>query len=121
MDNLDVIPAGAIPPDPAELIDSPQFKKMIEELRAKYDVVLLDCPPTEPVTDSLVITRLADRTVYVVRVGNLHRDFLETLQEYYDTKRYANLTTVLNAVEGGSSKASYGYGYGYGYGNNKED
>lgn len=114
MDNLDVVPAGAIPPDPAELIDSPQFVKMIEELRTRYDVVLLDCPPTEPVTDSLVITRSADRTVYVVRVGNLHRDFLDTLQEYYDTKRYTNLTTVLNAVEGGSSKASYGYGYGYG-------
>lgn len=129
MEYLDVVPAGAIPPDPAELIDSPQFVKMIAELKERYDVVLLDCPPTEPVTDSLVITRSADRTVYVVRVGNLRRDFLDTLQEYYESKRYANLTTVLNAVEGGSSKASYGYGYGYGYsygygygyGNNKED
>lgn len=111
MDNLDVVPAGAIPPDPAELIDSPQFKKMIEELRAKYDVVLLDCPPTEPVTDSLVITRLVDRTVYVVRVGRLKRTFLYTLQDYYERKRFTNMTTILNAVDGMRSK-SYGYGYG---------
>lgn len=114
---LDVVPAGVIPPDPAELIDSPRFAELMSELKSRYDVVLLDCPPTEPVTDSSVITRVVDRTVYVVRVGNLKRDFLDTLQEYYEHKRYTNMTAVLNAVEGGSGKASYGYGYGYGYGN----
>lgn len=114
---LDVVPAGVIPPDPAELIDSPRFAKLMSELKSRYDVVLLDCPPTEPVTDSSVITRVVDRTVYVVRVGNLKRDFLDTLQEYYEHKRYTNMTAVLNAVDGGSGKASYGYGYGYGYGN----
>ena len=117
MEYLDVVPAGVIPPDPAELIDSPRFAELMSELKSRYDVVLLDCPPTEPVTDSSVITRVVDRTVYVVRVGNLKRDFLDTLQEYYEHKRYTNMTTVLNAVEGGSGKASYGYGYGYGYGN----
>ncbi len=111
---LDVVPAGVIPPDPAELIDSPRFAELMSELKSRYDVVLLDCPPTEPVTDSSVITRVVDRTVYVVRVGNLKRDFLDTLQEYYEHKRYTNMTTVLNAVDGGSGKASYGYGYGYG-------
>lgn len=118
MEYLDVVPAGAIPPDPAELIDSRQFAKLVGELRNRYDVVLLDCPPTEPVTDSSIITRFVDRTVYVVRVGNLKRDFLDVVQDYYMEKRYTNLTVVLNAVEGGSTKASYGYGYGYGYGNN---
>lgn len=116
VNNLDVIPAGIIPPDPAELIDSEQFAHMIDELKQRYDVVILDCPPTEPVTDSLVISRVVDRTVYVVRVGHLKRDFLGAIQEYYETKRYTNLTTVLNATEEGTGKSSYGYGYGYGYG-----
>lgn len=118
MEDLDVVPAGAIPPDPAELIDSDKFAKLIYELRKRYDVVILDCPPTEPVTDSSIITRFVDRTIYVVRIGRLKRAFLNTLQEYYENKRYTNMTTVLNAVEGmGKRSYSYGYGYGYGYGN----
>lgn len=116
---LDIIPAGIIPPDPAELIDSPRFVELLEELRKHYDIVLLDCPPTEPVTDSSIITQHVDRTVYVVRVGHLHRTFLDTLQEYYTDKRYTNLSVVLNATEI-TRGASYGYGYGYGAENNKD-
>lgn len=120
VENLDVIPAGAIPPDPAELIDSPEFAKLIDELKERYDQIILDCPPTEPVTDSSVITRYVDRTVYVIRVGNLRRDFLDNLQEYYKTKHFTNMSVILNATELDNKKSQYGYGYGYGYGQNKE-
>lgn len=121
-EKLDVIPVGALPPNPAEMLYSPRLGALVDGLRGKYDIVLLDCPPVEVVADAKIINSHADMTVFVVRAGLLERDMLPQIQQFYDTRRYRNMAIVLNGTDTshlGSLRSTYGYGYGYGYGYHK--
>ena len=64
---LDILPAGFIPPNPLELLSHPQFDKLIEQLKAKYQRIVIDSPPTQAVSDALVLAKQADSFIYVVR------------------------------------------------------
>jgi len=113
-ENLDFVAAGAVPPNPAELLGSNRLTDFIEYARARYDVVIIDCPPTEAVEDARAITRNTDMTLYVVRVGNLDRSFLPEIERMYRENRYSRMGLILNAAST-SGVYSYRYGYGYGY------
>ena len=116
---VDVIPVGAIPPNPAELLYSTRLKALIDKLREEYDYVLLDCPPIELVADAKIINRYSDMTVFVIRAGLLEREMLPRIQEIYDNQRYHNIAIILNGTDQnhmGPLSSRYGYGYGYGYG-----
>jgi len=120
-DTLSVLPVGAIPPNPTELLESPRFGKLMAELRGEYDYIIVDCPPIEVVADAQIIDRSADRTFFVVRAGLLERSMLPELDRLYDEKKYANMAFILNGTRndqgryGYSHSYRYGYGYGYGY------
>lgn len=121
---LDIVPSGALPPNPAELLYSPRLKAMLDTLRAQYDYVILDCPPVEVVADAKIINRHADMTVFVIRAGLLEREMLPHIQGFYDTGRYHNMALVLNGTDPshlGSLRSRFGYGYGYGYGYHRKD
>lgn len=116
---VDIVPVGAIPPNPAELLYSPRLKSLLDQLRTEYDYVLLDCPPIEVVADAKIINRHTDMTVFVIRAGLLEREMLPKIQELYDNQRYHNIAIILNGTDQshiGPLSSSYGYGYGYGYG-----
>ncbi len=115
---LDIIPVGALPPNPAELLYSPRLSTLIDNLREHYDYVLLDCPPVEVVADAKIINSHADMTLFVIRAGLLERDMLPQIQHFYDTRRYRNMALILNGTDTshlGSLRSTYGYAYGYGY------
>lgn len=114
--NLDFMAAGAVPPNPAELIGSRRMYDLLARARDLYDVVILDCPPTEAVEDARAVTPLVDITLYVVRIGNLERSFLPALNRMYTENRYTRMTLVLN---GADTSRSYGYSYSYGYGHDR--
>ena len=119
IEGLDVIPVGTLPPNPAEMLYSQRLATLIENLRNRYDIVLLDCPPVEVVADAKIINNYADMTVFVIRAGLLEREMLPQIQKFYDTRRYRNMAIVLNGTDTshmGSLRSTYGYGYGYGYG-----
>lgn len=121
---LDIVPSGALPPNPAELLYSPRLKAMLDTLRAQYDYVILDCPPVEVVADAKIINRHADMTVFVIRAGLLEREMLPHIQSFYDTGRYHNMAIALNGTDPshlGSLRSRFGYGYGYGYGYHRKD
>lgn len=115
---LDVIPTGAIPPNPTELLYGPRLKQLLDSLRERYDYIFIDCPPSDIVADTSIITKLADRTIFVIRSGMLERSMLPKLQEDYDTKRFPNMMLILNGTvyDSGSMGGRYGYAYAYGYG-----
>lgn len=117
---LDILPAGAIPPNPTELLYSPDFARMIEYLKAHYDYVFLDCPPTEIVADASIVRDYADYTLFVVRAGLLDRSMLPGIDKYYEQKKYNGMIMLLNGtpIDRISGYHRYGYGYGqyYGYG-----
>lgn len=130
--NLDILPSGPIPPNPAELLEKDNLKTAIEYLKKKYDYIIMDTPPVGMVTDTITIAKSADLTLYVVRSNFSLKSDMELLNELHDDKRLPNINIVLNAVEfkkegkgygyyghygyGRGKGKSYGYNYGYGYG-----
>lgn len=108
---VDIISSGALPPNPAELLKSGRLDRLIEDLKAKYDYILLDNPPYGIVVDAFVCTRLADQSIYVVRSGLFDKRQFPELQELYDSARLKNMSIILNAID----YKKYGYGYNYGY------
>ena len=110
----DVLPVGAIPPNPAELIADRRFADMVAALRGEYDVIIIDCPPVDIVTDARVINDHVDRTLFVLRAGLLDKAMLPDLDALYRDGEYRNLCCVLNGTA--SSDSYYGTTYGhYGY------
>ena len=114
---VDFLPAGLLPPNPSELLMSHRFEEMVEMLRDMYDYVIIDTTPVVAVADASLVARVADMTLYVVRVGVQERDFLPEIEKMYKEKKFRNLCIVLNDA---NARRSYGYGYGYGYGAQKK-
>jgi len=108
---LRVLASGPQPPNPSEVLAQPRTAAMLRSLLNVCDVVLLDCPPTLPVTDAVVVARWVDATVVVASAGVTKQAALaETLEQL--EQGHAHIAgLVLNQV-----RAGYGYGYGYGYG-----
>tara|TARA_R100001015_G_C4634464_1_gene201013 strand:- start:4277 stop:6430 length:2154 start_codon:yes stop_codon:yes gene_type:complete len=117
--HLDLISAGPIPPNPAELIESEPMKELIQELESKYEVIIIDSPPLGLVTDALLLNQFVDATLYIVRHNYTKKTYLENINQLYEERSITNIGIVVNAVKPKSSigkYGSYGYGYGYGYG-----
>ena len=113
---LDVILSGPIPPNPSELIMSDGMKELIDELKTKYDYIILDTPPVGLVADSLELSQYCDVTLYIVRQNFTKKEMITLLNNRVDRGELDNASIILNGFE---NKAKYGggYGYGYGYGN----
>ncbi|UWX60776.1 polysaccharide biosynthesis tyrosine autokinase [Chryseobacterium oranimense] len=116
---LDVIYSGMIPPNPTELLSNGRYEILLEELRAKYDYIILDTAPLLLVTDTFLIAELADVTIYVSRSKYTEKSLLEFANNNIDQNKIKNVGFVLNDV----SRENLGYSnkYGYGYNNHKNE
>lgn len=110
---LDLIPAGIIPPNPSELLQSDRLDQLFAELRARYDYVVVDSAPVAMVSDTFLLSRLCDMTIYVSRAHYTTWDLIDFLNQAHEQQRLPNIVSVLNGVK--ADKVGYGYGYGYGY------
>ena len=109
---VDVLPCGALPPNPSELLYSPRFAVLMKAVRAEYDFIFLDCPPVEMVADPAIINRFADLTLFVVRAGVLEKALLPEIDQWYQDRKFNNLAVLLNGTD--SKGGKYGY-HKYGY------
>lgn len=109
---FDVLLAGDIPPNPTLLLSSERFEKFINETKAVYDIIIFDTPPTLLVTDSLIISKFADTTIYVTRSGKTEKELVKYSSKLNLDKKITNMGYVVNDIH---FKRSYGYGYGYNY------
>ena len=116
---FDVVLSGSIPPNPAELLMNDRFEKLIEEVKNSYDYIVVDTAPTLLVTDTLLISQLADITVYVCRAEYTDKKLLQYPKELYEEGKIKNLAFAINGIK--ITNFGYGskYGYGYGYGQEK--
>jgi len=116
--NHDILLAGSIPPNPTQLLTNGRFEKLLDDAKLIYDYILIDTAPTIPVTDTLLIAKYADATLYVVRADYTEKKLLEFSKNLNDSEKVKNMAYVLNGVGAKRSYGdSYNYGYGYGYGN----
>jgi capsular exopolysaccharide synthesis family protein len=110
---LDYLASGAIPPNPAELLQSRAMVDLLSELRSQHDVIIIDAPPLLPVTDATLLAAKADGAVLVIRHGRTTRDQLAHSLERLRQVDGHVAGVVLNMVPDKGRR--YGYGYGYGY------
>ncbi len=120
--NLYIAPAGPTPPNPAELIETPEMNKLMEQAEKDFDFVIIDTTPVAIVVDSLLLARFADVTIFVLRQDYSSKDSLLLAEELRKRQDIKNLSLVINDVSYSASyyfgnKYRYDYGYGYGYGN----
>ena len=110
--NLDVIYSGSIPPNPTDLLSNGKYEVLIETLKEKYDYIILDTAPLMLVTDSFLISEVADITLYVTRSKYTEKTLIEFANKNIDAGKIKNVAFVLNDVD----KDYFGYGNKYGYG-----
>ena len=121
---VDIVLSGSIPPNPAELFMNDRMEDLLKMLAQSYDFIIVDTAPTMIVTDTLLISPLADTTLYVTRAGYTEKKLLDFPKELKQQGKLKGLAVILNDVD--YSKFSYGakygysYGYGYGYGADEE-
>ncbi len=119
--NLDILPGGPIPPNSTELVARRTLDEAISRLKEKYDYIILDTAPIGMVTDSSIISRVADMLVYVCRADYTPKGGFSFINTLRDEHKIPHLATVINSIDMSKRKNSYGYGYGqkYGYGYGK--
>lgn len=112
---LDMIPVGTMPPNPTELLSGEYMRELVTEMRARYDCLLIDCPPVDIVADTQILEKVTDRTFFVIRAGLMERNMLPEVESLYKQKKLKNMAVILNGTENESGRYGYRYGYKYGY------
>ena len=122
-ENLYILPGGTIPPNPTELVARKALDMAINILKQHFDYVILDTAPIGMVTDTQLISRVADLSVYVCRANYTHKSDYEFINELKRENKLPNLCTLINGINMNQRKNGYYYGYGkygkygkYGYG-----
>lgn len=115
VEGLSVIGAGPIPPNPAELLMSPRISLLFNELRKRYDHILVDTSPIGQVADAFTLAKHTDMAAYMVRYNYTFKQNAYVIKDVYENKKLHNVMVVMNDAKP-ENGTRYGYGYGYGYG-----
>ena len=119
--NLSILPGGPIPPNPTELVARESLSQAIDILKKHFDYIILDTAPIGMVTDTQLISRVANASIYVCRADYTHKADYTLINELGEQKKLPNLCTIINGLDMKKKKYGYYYGYGkygkyYGYG-----
>ncbi|MCK5230944.1 MAG: polysaccharide biosynthesis tyrosine autokinase, partial [Desulfobulbaceae bacterium] len=120
-ENLSIIPSGPLPPNPSELLGSNRLKKLIKSAGEKFDFVIIDSPPSMSATDSLILSKVVDRTLIVSRAGKTTYEVLDKGLKSFIEINARILGMVINAMDMKKTKYHYYYGYYNYYSDEKEE
>ncbi|MBD8490061.1 polysaccharide biosynthesis tyrosine autokinase [Echinicola sp. CAU 1574] len=120
--HLDVLLSGPIPPNPAEILLQEKFNEIMQEIKEKYEVVIMDCPPVGLVSETKELFRYADINIFVFRQEYSRKENVELLNDLHERGGVKKLYGLLNDIHIRSTRYGYGYGYDYGgYGGYHEE
>lgn len=108
---LDVIPAGPVPPNPSELLMTTRLEDLIKKLKEDYDYIIIDSAPIGIVSDTYLLNRIVDNSIFVARQDYSSQESIHLINEIYSENKLNDMGVILN---GTSATGNYGYGYGYG-------
>lgn len=111
--SFDMLLSGDIPPNPVLLLSNHRFSTFVDEVKKTYDIIVFDTPPTLLVSDSLIISKYADTTLYVVRSGMTEKKLISYSSKLSEKNKLVNMGYVLNNMD---MINGYNYGHNYGYG-----
>ncbi|MFZ1806973.1 MAG: polysaccharide biosynthesis tyrosine autokinase [Cyclobacteriaceae bacterium] len=109
VDSFDYIPSGPHPPNPSELLLNGAFNQLLNDLKTKYDFIVMDTPPVGLVTDGVMVMKRSDVSIYVFRANYSKREFINNLSRVIKINKLNNVAVVVNALP--SDGKAYGYGY----------
>ena len=109
-ENLHILTSGKLPPNPSEMLGSKAMGRLLEELKSKYDIIILDSAPLQAVTDAQILSTKVDGTILVVRAEKTKRDSVQQAKALLDKVGANILGTLLNGVENTRKKYYYYYG-----------
>jgi capsular exopolysaccharide synthesis family protein len=123
IDNLFYAPSGPIPPNPAELIETELMKKFMERAKKEFDYIIIDTPPVAIVTDTLLLAKYVNVTLFIVRQRYTSRNTLDMIEQLNNHGELKNMAIIINDISlsgyyGYGMRYGYTYGYGYSYGYN---
>ncbi len=117
---LDILPCGPTPPNPAKLLDSVAFRELLSQLKKQYQYIILDAPPISAVADTMILGKLADGAIIVVRDHYTREEALKAAVEQLLLVDVEIFGVIMNGIavqrNGYYGYGRYGRGYGYGYG-----
>ncbi|HEY4788938.1 MAG TPA: polysaccharide biosynthesis tyrosine autokinase, partial [Bacteroidales bacterium] len=121
INNLYVATSGPVPPNPAELLDTPLMETFISKAKQDFDFIIMDTPPLAIVTDAFLLTRFSSAFLFVVRQNYSTKAVLQLVDDLQTKRSLSNIGILINDVKvvsyyGRKYGYNYGYGYGYGYG-----
>jgi len=116
IENLHYITAGPIPPNPSELVITPEMANLVTLLKKTYDIIVIDNPPVGLVTDGIQSIKSADYPIYIFRADYSKKHFVQNVDRLINENGITKLSVILNSVDVERNKYGYYYGYGYGYG-----
>ncbi|RXF69442.1 GumC family protein [Arcticibacter tournemirensis] len=109
--NLFVMSSGSIPDNPTELLETERMESLINELRLEFDNILIDSPPLRLVADAMILAKMTDITLYVIRQGHTGKSDLTFIRQVHEEQKLPNINLIFNGIQSGR----YGYGYNYDY------
>ena len=116
IDNLDIIMAGPIPPNPTELIASEKTDELFDKLKEMYDYIVIDTPPVGLITDAFLLMKYTDANVYVCRQNYTNKKVFSSIITDIEKRNVGKFNILINDVRLDRDSTGYGYGSGYGYG-----
>lgn len=111
-ENLYVLPCGTVPPNPTELVSRSSLDKAIEILKAHFEYIILDTAPIGMVTDTRIISRVADLCVYICRADYTRKNEFELIQDLENDEKLPRFCVLVNGIDMDKRKNGYYYGYG---------
>ena len=112
LEKLHVINSGNTPPNPVELLMSKRVKQLFDEVKEKYEYIVVDTAPVGMVTDTIQIGKFADLTIYVIKANHMDKRMLHIPEKLNHDNKLTNMAVLINGTD--HSRGSYGYGYSYG-------
>lgn len=119
IENLFVILSGPVPPNPAELIELPKMEELINELKERFEFIVLDTPPVVYVADSLLLAKYTDLNLFVLRQNYSPKNVIKVIDEIFRSGKMKNMGIIINDVNQSviyGLKRGYGFSYGYSFG-----
>lgn len=113
IENLSVLPSGPIPPNPSEILSKPAMKDIIEWARSHFDYIILDNAPVAMVTDGIIVSRLSDLNIFILRFGMSHKHQLDIINQFASSKKVNNIGIIVNDIKANSFGNSYYKYYQY--------
>jgi capsular exopolysaccharide synthesis family protein len=107
--NISIFVGGTIPPNPSELLYNERLDMLFEELRKKFDYIIVDSAPVGVITDTFIVGRAIDAVIYVVKAGVAKYSDIKRLNEFVDEKKIKNVSILLNNIEEDNRALKYGY------------